>query len=142
MRIAFANLGHAQRYLNTCKHLLEFEPHTAEFDSFPTQRVRNELCRGFGYNSFDELKRDLVSQLNHRTVVSSKEGIEAALVEGLGRALDVMDECGFAHSLPREWDARHLAHKVIEEVEEGVQHIRDQKADEIEEEAWEAISGI
>jgi tetratricopeptide (TPR) repeat protein len=142
MRIAFASLGHAQRYLNTCKHLLEFEPHTAEFDSFPTQRVRNELCRGFGYNSFDELKRVLVSQPKHRTVVSPKEGVEAALVEGLSRALDVMDECGFAHSLPREWNARHLARKVIEEVEDGVQHIHNQKADEIEEEAWEAIRGI
>lgn len=141
MRITFTNFGHAQRFLNTSKKLLEFEPHSKEFRSFPTQRVRNELCRGFGYSSFDELKRVLHSQPKDGIAISTKEAIQEALTDGMSRALDVMDECGFLHFLPRPWDGAYLARIVVEEVEDGVPHIRNRIANNIEEEGWESIRG-
>lgn len=56
MRILFRNLGQAEFYLKACKKTLANNLIAPDGGRLPTQRVRNALCKGLGYSSYDELK--------------------------------------------------------------------------------------
>jgi len=56
MRILFRNIGQAEFYLKVSKRTLANNLIVPDGGRLPTQRVRNALCKGLGYSSYDDLK--------------------------------------------------------------------------------------
>jgi len=56
VRILFRNLGQAEFFLKTSKKALANNLIAPDGGRLPTQRVRNALCKGLEYSSYDELK--------------------------------------------------------------------------------------
>ena len=92
MRIHFQNLGHAERYLKTCKRKLIEHLNPSENARIPSQRVRNAFCRGFGYRAYDELKQILSVSSRERKPLPSEEDLLGAVTKGFSLAFQTLSE--------------------------------------------------
>lgn len=112
MRIFFRNLGQANFYLKTSKKALANNIIAADGGRLPTQRVRNALCKGLGYYSYDELKLVMSRQEEHNNPFQSPDDLHKAFSKGFSLALAVAEEYGFR--LPESVDT--LADQLAKEV--------------------------
>jgi hypothetical protein len=59
------------------------------------QRARNAFCKGFGYNSYNELLKVLQNQEHPSSSVCRKDQLEIALFKAFEHAVQVAREYGF-----------------------------------------------
>lgn len=88
MRVPFKNLGQADLYLKTCNktlaaHLERYSGHRPA-----TQRARNSFCQGFGYSSYEELKRVLSDPARVSAPIPSEEIFLQTFVKGFDLAFE------------------------------------------------------
>lgn len=95
MRINFKNLGQAELYLKTCRQTLTKYLVDKTNVRIPTQRVRNAFCQGFGYSSYDELKRLLSVPPREFNKTPSEEDFIGTFIKAFTLAFDVAAECGW-----------------------------------------------
>jgi|SRR5215213_4495604 len=118
MRILFRNLGQAEFYLKTIKRTLAIHLIAPDGGRLPTQHVRNALCKGLGYSSYDELKRIMNQRHEPDNFLPKPVDLHRAFSKGFSLALAVAEEYGFR--LPEPADT--LALRLTEEV------LRDQRS--------------
>lgn len=95
MRIPFKHKGQADFYLKTCKKILANNLIGPDGGRLPTQRVRNALCRGVGYNSYDDLKFIMAEHPNWSHYPASPDELQAAFAKGISLAIAVAEGYGF-----------------------------------------------
>lgn len=112
MRILFRNLGQAEFYLRTSKRALRNNLIGPDGKRLPTQRVRNAVCNGLGYRSYDELK--LIMSQRHEGHDSSPrpDDLYRALSKGFSLALAVAEEYGFRPPEPADTFVPRLAGEI------------------------------
>lgn len=115
MRIHFKNLGHAERYLKTCKRKLIEHLNPSENARIPSQRVRNAFCRGFGYRAYDELKQVLSFSSRELKPLPSEEDLLGAITKGFSLAFQTLSEYGPYWPTVDESIPRTLARAVVDE---------------------------
>jgi hypothetical protein len=101
-------MGHANWFLKTCKKILANHLIGPDGGRLPTQRVRNALCRGVGYNSYDELKFIMAQHPDWTLYPASPDDLQAAFAKGISLALAVAEGYGFRP--PEPTDAFALRH--------------------------------
>lgn len=113
MRILFRNLGQAEFYLKTSKKALANNLIAPDGGRLPTQRVRNALCKGLGYSSYDELK--LIMSRRHEVDASFPplDDLRMAFSKGFSLALAVAEEYGFRLPEPADTLALRLAGEIL-----------------------------
>lgn len=117
MRIHFQHLGHAECYLKTCKRkLVDHLNHTSDA-KMPSQRVRNAFCRGFGYSSYDELKRVLAVPARELKPLPSEEELLGAFTKSFFLAFEVLSEYGHARATLDQSMLSTLARGAFDEIE-------------------------
>jgi hypothetical protein len=109
MRILFRNIGQAEFYLKTSKRTLADNLIAPDGGRLPTQRVRNALCKGLGYSSYDELKFIMSQGREYDNLSPSPDDLHRAFSKGFSLALAVAEECGFQHPEPADTLALRLA---------------------------------
>lgn len=102
MRILFRNLGEAEFFLKTSKRALANNLIAPDGGRLPTQRVRNALCKGLGYSSYDQLR--LIMRRRHVNFSPSPDDLYIAFSKGFSLTLVIAEEYGFqfpetAHTL-------------------------------------------
>lgn len=101
MRVHFKNLGQANHYLKACKEkLIEHLSRQRGVGRLPTQRLRNALCRGFGYSSYVELTNTLSMPGHEPRPLPSEEEFLRVFVKAFTLAFEVAVECGAAADSP------------------------------------------
>lgn len=88
MRVFFKNLGQAELYLKTCKRALLANVERYGGHRPAAQRARNAFCQGFGYSSYEELKRVLSEPARDFKPVPSEEIFLQTFVKGFDLAFD------------------------------------------------------
>jgi tetratricopeptide (TPR) repeat protein len=98
MRIPFKNIAHAKLYLKTCNNFLtdhlQRGNKLSDEGRLPSQRIRNAFCRGFGYNSYEELTSILTHSSRELRPVPSEKDFLDTFVKGFSLAFEVVEECG------------------------------------------------
>jgi hypothetical protein len=113
MRILFKNLGQAEYYLKASKKTLANNLIAPDGGRLPTQRVRNTLCKGVGYNSYDELKLIMRRRHEYDSPFSSPDDLHRAFSKGFSLALAVAEEYGFRLLEPSDALAPRLAGEIL-----------------------------
>jgi hypothetical protein len=113
VRILFRSLGQADSYLKTSKKALANNLIAADGGRLPIQRVRDALCKGLGYYSYDELKLDMSPQDEHNNPFESPDDLHKAFTKGFSLALDVAEEYGFRLSESVDTLADRLAEEAL-----------------------------
>jgi hypothetical protein len=80
----------------------------------PTQRIRNSMCRGFGYSSFSELEFVSNQKQTGEFIESSADQLLHALSSGFHRALNEGRDLGFHYNPNEEQLAAQLAQRTVE----------------------------
>ena len=111
MRVLFRNLGQAEFYLKTCKKTLASNLTTPDGGRLPNQRIRNALCKGLGYSSYDELKLIMGRRHEGDNPSTPSDDLHKAFSQGFSLALAIGEEYGFR--LPEPVDT--LAPRIAEE---------------------------
>lgn len=113
MRILFRNIGQAEFFLKTSKKALANNLIAPDGGRLPTQRVRNALCKGLGYSSYDELKIIMSQPHEDDSAFPSSEDLHWAFYNGFSLALAVAEECGFRLPEPAAKLAVRLAEETL-----------------------------
>lgn len=113
MRILFRNIGQAEFFLKTSKKALANNLIAPDGGRLPTQRVRNALCKGLGYSSYDELKIIMSNRHEDDSPLPSSEDLHWAFYNGFSLALGVAEECGFRLPEPAAKLAVRLAEETL-----------------------------
>jgi hypothetical protein len=106
MRILFRNVGQAEFYLKISKETLTDNLIAPVEGRLPTQRIRNALCQGWGYSSYDELKLIMSRRREYDNSVPPLDELHKAFSKGFSLALAIAEEYGFR--LPESADALAL----------------------------------
>lgn len=106
MRILFRNLGQAEFYLKASKKILANNLIAPEGGRLPTQRIRNALCKGIGYSSYDELKLVISRRQEGYHYLPVPDDLHQGFSKGFSLALAIAEEYGFR--LPEPADALSL----------------------------------
>lgn len=114
MRVHFKNLGQAELFLNTCKDSLADHLRLRGDARLPSQRVRNAFCQGFGYSSYDELKRCLSTGSREVKPITSEIEFLRTFVKGFSLAFEVAAECGASTSEVDKFMAPLLAQGAVD----------------------------
>jgi tetratricopeptide (TPR) repeat protein len=94
MRVPFKNLGQAELYLKTCASAFADHLRLTGDVRLPAQRVRNALCRGFGYSSYAELKRVLTGRDRDSKPLPSEVVLLDSFTKGFNLVFDLAAEYG------------------------------------------------
>ena len=113
MRILFKHQGQADRFLKASKKTLANNLIAPEGGRLPTQRVRNALCKGLGYSSYDELKRIMSRWREYETSVPTPDELHRAFSKGFSLAFVIAEEYGFRFPEPADTLAPRLAGEVL-----------------------------
>lgn len=113
MRILFKHQGHADHFLKASKRTLANNLIAPEGGRLPTQRVRNALCKGLGYSSYDELKRILSRRHEYDYLPPSPDDLHRAFSKGFSLAFAIAEEYEFRLPEPADTLAPRLAGEVL-----------------------------
>ncbi len=116
MRAHFKNLGQANLYLKTCKKVLDGYLRLPAEIRLPSQRIRNAFCRGFGYSSYDELRRLLSGVRQPVTSLPTEEALLSCITKGFSLAFDVASECGAQLNPVDQFMTETLARSAFDEM--------------------------
>jgi len=116
MRILFRNLGQAEFHLKTSKRILANNLIAPDGVRLPTQRVRNSLCQGLGYRSYDELKLIMSWRHEYDNPFPSPDDLHRAFSKGFSLAIAVAEEYGFRLLEPSDTLAPRLAGEVLRDL--------------------------
>lgn len=119
MRVPFKSQGQADRYLKTCEKLLSdfLTPPAQEGARLPSQKLRNALCRGFGYGSYYELKRSLAVEATRPIGAFTRDDLIVELEKSFTSALPVGLEYGFTSSVATHTLVQRLARRALLELQ-------------------------
>lgn len=115
MRILFRNLGQAEFYLKTSKRTLATNLIAPDGGRLPTQHVRNALCKGLGYSSYDELKRIMSQRHESDNFFPNPEDLYRAFSKGFSLALAVAEEYGFRLPEPADMLTIRLTEEILQD---------------------------
>ncbi len=113
MRILFRNIGQAEFFLKTSKKTLANNLIAPDGGRLPTQRVRNALCKGLGYSSYDELKIIMSQRHEYDNSFPSSDDLHWAFYKGFSLALAVAEESGFRLPEPTAKLAVRLSEEIL-----------------------------
>jgi hypothetical protein len=116
MHILFRNLGQAEFYLKTCKRALANNLIAPDEGRLPTQRVRNALCNGLGYSSYDKLKLIMSRRHEGDNSFPASDELHWAFYKGFSLALAIAEEYGFRLPEPTAKLAVRLAGEILRDV--------------------------
>jgi Tfp pilus assembly protein PilF len=145
MRIPFKNLGQAELYLKTCLDHLNRHLNSTSPVRLPTQRVKNAFCRGFGYSSYDELKRVLSTGPRDSKTIPSEREFKEVFTRAFLLAIEVAYQSGLEEDVTHQYMVLMLADGAVEELKRvgsALELYRQSPAEESEERAdrgWELV---
>jgi hypothetical protein len=113
MRIHFKNLGQAEFYLKKGKRTLANNLIAPSGGRLPMQRVRNALCRGVEYSSYDELRLIMSRRHEYDNSIPPPDDLHSAFSKGFSLALAVAEEYGFRLPEPADTLALRLAGEIL-----------------------------
>ena len=113
MRILFRHQGQANRFLKVSKKTLENNLIAPEGGRLPTQRVRNALCKGLGYSSYEELKLIMSQRREYDNSPPSLDDLHRAFSKGFSLALAIAEEFRFRLPEPADTLPPQLAGEVL-----------------------------
>lgn len=113
MRIFFSRPSQPEIILKTCKRVLAANLPAPDGVRLPTQSVRNALCRGLGYSSYDEFRLVTGRRPEGDDTLPALDDLHGALTQGFSLALAVAEERGFRLPEPSDAFARRLAGEVV-----------------------------
>jgi len=114
MRVFFKHMGQANLYLKTCKLLLIEALNIPEGERLPTQRTRNAVCKGFGYNSYEDLKHFMTQNRQDAFTAPDPEDLLQAFALGFFYAIEYARQCNFQYDEDTEALSLRLAQKAYE----------------------------
>jgi hypothetical protein len=118
MRLEFRHPGHAKRWFKISKLVLASTVSGPADSILPTQRIRNAMCRGFGYSSFNELEYLFKKRGRGDIRLPSNDEILHAFSVGFFLALNEARCLGFWHELDEKTLAAQLAAEAVQLVNE------------------------
>lgn len=113
MRILFRNLGQAEFFLKTSKEILANNLIAPDGGRLPTQRIRNALCKGLGYSSYDELKLIMSGEHECNNSCPPPDDLHRAFSKGFSLAFAIAEEYGFRLPEPTDTLALRLGEEIL-----------------------------
>ena len=114
MRVEFKHPGQAKRWFKISKLVLVSAVRGPVGSKLPTLRLRNAMCRGFGYRSFNELEFLFKQRGNGKISLPSADEVLHAFSVGFFLALNEARSLGFWYEIDEKTLAPQLAEQAVE----------------------------
>jgi hypothetical protein len=112
-QLKIGTLADARRYLRVGKQLLVEHLSAPEGRRLPALELENAMCRGFGYDSLEEIRTEIIGRGRTLPPVLRNEHLAQAFMFGFFTAFGIAERQGFSTQGDRERLAVQLAWEAV-----------------------------